>query len=229
MQKRAAEGFSVPQLGQRIVANECRRAAEPLRPAARTTPRHDQRKERPMRWILLVLAATLGLAACSNSSSAGGGLYGGGSSSTSSSTPAGTGAAEVATADVGDLGTVLVDGNGMTLYLFESDTGSSSTCTGTCAETWPALTTSNDASSGGKASASMLGTTTRDDGSTQVTYNGHPLYLYSGDTAPGDANGQDIGDVWYAVTAQGTPAEDNGGGSKSGGGGGGYGNGYGGG
>ena len=181
-----------------------------------------------MRWILLVLAATLGLAACSNSSSAGGGLYGGGSSS-STSTPAGTGAAEVATADVGDLGTVLVDGDGMTLYLFESDTGSSSTCTGTCADTWPALVTSGDASASGKASASMLGTTTRDDGSTQVTYDGHPLYLYSGDAAPGDANGQDIGDVWYAVTAQGTPADDSGGGSKGGGGGGGYGNGYGGG
>jgi predicted lipoprotein with Yx(FWY)xxD motif len=179
-----------------------------------------------MRWILLVLAATLGLAACSNSSSsAGGGLYGGGSSSsTASPTPAAAGA-EVATADVGDLGTVLVDGNGMTLYLFESDTGSSSTCTGTCAETWPALVTAGDATASGKASASMLGTTTRDDGSTQVTYDGHPLYLYSGDTAPGEANGQDVGDVWYAVTAQGTPAEDNGGGSKGGG----YGNGYGGG
>jgi predicted lipoprotein with Yx(FWY)xxD motif len=183
-----------------------------------------------MRWILLVLAATLGLAACSNSSSAGGGLYGGGStSSTSSPSSAASGAAEVATAEVGDLGTVLVDGNGMTVYLFENDKGSSSTCTGTCAETWPALVTSGDASTSGKASASMLGTTTRDDGSTQVTYNGHPLYRYSGDTAPGDANGQDVGDVWYAVTVQGTPAEDNGGGSKSGGGGGGYGNGYGGG
>jgi predicted lipoprotein with Yx(FWY)xxD motif len=183
-----------------------------------------------MRWILLVLVASLGLAACSNSSSAGGGLYGGGSSSSPASPmPDASAAADVATADVGELGTVLVDGNGMTLYLFESDTGSNSTCTGTCAETWPALVTSGDASASGNASASMLGTMTRDDGSTQVTYNGHPLYLYSGDTAPGDANGQDVGDVWYAVTAQGTPAEDNGGGSKAGGGGGGYGNGYGGG
>ena len=52
----------------------------------------------------------------------------------------------------------------------------------------------------------MLGTTTRDDGTTQVTYDGHPLYLYSGDTIAGDANGQGIGGVWFAVTAKGAPA-----------------------
>jgi predicted lipoprotein with Yx(FWY)xxD motif len=178
-----------------------------------------------MRWILLVLAATLGLAACSNSSSAG--AYGGSTStSTSSSGPTmGAAAANVSTADVGDLGTVLVDGNGMTLYLFESDTGSTSTCMGSCADTWPPLLTSGDASATGKASSSMLGTTTRDDGSTQITYDGHPLYTYSGDTAPGDANGEGIGGIWYAVTAKGTEAKP-GGGSKSGGG---YGSGYGGG
>jgi len=171
-----------------------------------------------MRWILLVLAATLGLAACSNSSSAGGGLYGDGSSSaTSSPAPAATGAAEVGTADVGELGTVLVDANGMTLYLFESDTGSSSTCTDACAETWPALVTSGEATASDKASASMLGTTTRDDGSTQVTYNGHPLYLYSGDSAAGDTSGQGLnffGGLWYAVSPSGSA--NTGGGSSSG-------------
>jgi hypothetical protein len=76
----------------------------------------------------------------------------------------------------------------------------------------------------GKADASMLGTTTRDDGSTQVTYNGHPLYLYSGDSAPGQANGEDVGGVWYAVTTQGTSAEPTGSSKDTGG----YGSGYGG-
>jgi len=131
----------------------------------------------------------------------------------------------VGTASVGDLGTVLVDGTGRTLYLFENDTSSSSTCTGSCATTWPALPTSGSPTAAGKATTSMLATTTRDDGTTQVTYNGHPLYLYSGDTAPGDANGESIGGIWFAVTTQGTPAEPSGG-SKSGSG---YGSGYGGG
>jgi predicted lipoprotein with Yx(FWY)xxD motif len=105
------------------------------------------------------------------------------------------------------VGTVLVDGNGMTLYLFEADTSTASTCTGSCAGTWPAFVTAGSPTASGAADASMLGTTTRDDGSTQVIYNGHPLYLYSGDSAPGEANGEDVGGVWYAVTATGTSAE----------------------
>jgi predicted lipoprotein with Yx(FWY)xxD motif len=173
---------------------------------------------------ILAAVAVLGLlaAACNNNSS--GGAYGAGGGSTSTSSAGATAPATVSTAKVGDLGTVLVDGNGMTLYLFENDTGMSSTCTGTCASTWPALTTSGDAKATSGADASMLGTTTRDDGSTQVTYNGHPLYLYSGDTAAGQANGQGISNVWFAVTTQGTAASSKSGG---GGGGGGYGGGYG--
>ena len=177
--------------------------------------------------ILAAVAVTgLMLAACSDNSS-GGAYGGGGSTSTSSSAAGAASAATVGTAKVGDLGTVLVDGDGMTLYLFEDDTGSTSTCTDTCAGTWPALTTSGDASAEGDAEDSMLGTTDRDDGSTQVTYDGHPLYLYSGDGAAGEANGQGIGDVWFAVTTQGTPAS-TGGGGGDGNGGGGYGGGYGG-
>ena len=157
-----------------------------------------------MRAFMIAAAATLTLVACSNTSSAGG------ASVTPASPPGGGGAASVGTADVGDLGTVLVDGTGMTLYLFESDTGSTSNCTDACAGTWPALTTHGDATATGGADASLLGTTTRDDGSTQVTYDGHPIYRYSGDTAPGQANGEDIGGVWYAVSAQGTAVEPSG-------------------
>src|SRR5215211_7138886 len=98
-----------------------------------------------MRWFLIAAAATMALAACSNGSSAG--AYGGGSSSAStssaSSAPMAAGAAAISTANVDGVGTVLVDRNGMTLYLFESDTGPNSTCTGSCASTWPALTTSD--------------------------------------------------------------------------------------
>ncbi len=173
-----------------------------------------------MRRIAIVAVAALGLAACSNNG------YGGGGSSSSAAPPA-TGAATVATASVGSLGTVLVDGTGRTLYLFESDTGSTSTCTGGCAATWPALMTDGDPISGDGASASMLGTSASPAGGTQVTYNGHPLYLYSGDSASGQANGEGMGGVWYAVTADGTSAQPGASGTGGGGGygGGGYGNG----
>jgi predicted lipoprotein with Yx(FWY)xxD motif len=183
-----------------------------------------------MRIFAVIAALGFGLAACSNSSS---GVYGaGGSGGSAAGAPT-----TVGTSQVGDLGTVLVDGAGLTLYMFQNDKGSTSTCTGSCASTWPALTTSGNATTMSGADSSLLGTTQRDDGSTQVTYNGHPLYLYSGDSAPGDANGEGIGNVWYAVSTQGTPAMasggGNGGGYGNGGGGGGgndnggYGNGYG--
>jgi predicted lipoprotein with Yx(FWY)xxD motif len=182
-----------------------------------------------MRTILTIAALALGLAACANnsSSSAGaGGLYGGGGTSTGTTTS--SGAAAVATAKVGDLGTVLVNSDGQTLYLFEADTGSTSTCTGECAGIWPALTTSGAPTGSMGASSSMLGTTTRDDGTTQVTYNGHPVYLYSGDTAAGQANGEGInhfGGLWYAVTTAGTAALPSGGSGNGSGGSGGYGSG----
>ena len=185
-----------------------------------------------MRTILTLTALALGLAACANnsSSSAGaGGLYGGGGTPTGTGTTTSSGAATVATAKVGDLGTVLVNGDGMTLYLFEADTGSTSTCSGECAGIWPPLTTTGNATGTMGASSSMLGTTTRDDGSTQVTYNGHPVYLYTGDTAAGQANGEGInhfGGLWYAVTTAGTAAMPSGGsGSGGNGSGGGYGSG----
>src|SRR6476661_1486691 len=177
-----------------------------------------------MRTILAIAALALGLAACANnstsSSAGGGGLYGGGGST---GTTTSSGAATVATAKVGDLGTVLVNGDGMTLYLFEADSGSTSNCTGECAGIWPPLTTTGNATGTMGASSSMLGTTTRDDGTTQVTYNGHPVYLYTGDTAAGQANGEGLnhfGGLWYAVSTAGTAAMP-GGGSGSGGNGGG--------
>ena len=96
------------------------------------------------------------------------------------------------------LGTILTDSNGMTLYRFTNDQANMSNCTGQCATLWPPLL-SQGSPVAGTGVAGMLGTITRQDGSTQVTYNGIPLYLYSKDTKPGDTNGQGVGNIWFVV------------------------------
>jgi predicted lipoprotein with Yx(FWY)xxD motif len=107
----------------------------------------------------------------------------------------------VATAE-SDLGTILVDGEGMTLYLFVPDAQGETTCTGDCLSAWPALI--GPASAGEGADEAMLATTPRpEDGAEQVTYNDWPLYYFGGDTAPGDVNGQGVGENWYVVDATG--------------------------
>ena len=105
-----------------------------------------------------------------------------------------------------ELGEILVQGGGFTIYLTEADTGSESTCVDACAEAWPPLT--GDVEVGEGVDEALLGTTTRPDGSEQITYNGHPLYLFSGDTAPGETTGQEVGGVWYVVDAAGNPVDE---------------------
>jgi predicted lipoprotein with Yx(FWY)xxD motif len=125
---------------------------------------------------------------------------------TSTVTPQKAGAAASISVDDGHL----VDRSGLTLYLFEADTGTTSTCTGACASAWPPVTTEGDPTASGAAKAGMLGTTQRDDGSTQVTYAGHPLYRYGGDSAPGDTNGAGsdaFGAEWYPVAPSGESVE----------------------
>lgn len=104
-------------------------------------------------------------------------------------------------------GTALVDGTGRALYLFEADRGDMSTCTGACAQVWPPLLADGAVpATTGSVQASLVGTSARADGSRQVTYNGHPLYYFAGDKAPGETKGQDIhnfGGGWYVVTAGG--------------------------
>jgi predicted lipoprotein with Yx(FWY)xxD motif len=122
---------------------------------------------------------------------------------------AGYGEASVALAH-SKLGTILVDGQGRTLYLFEADEGTASTCDGACASSWPPLTTAGSPIAGPGVSASKLATTTRGDGTTEVTYHGHPLYTYAGDGAPGHTTGQgsdSFGAEWYVLSAAGTPIE----------------------
>jgi predicted lipoprotein with Yx(FWY)xxD motif len=111
----------------------------------------------------------------------------------------------------GALGTFLVGGNGRTLYLFEKDKTSKSTCTGQCAQFWPPLLTSGRPRAAGRARASLFGTTRRGDGKLQVTYKGHPLYYFSQDTGPGSTMGEGFsafGAKWYVVAPNGKKIDD---------------------
>lgn len=163
---------------------------------------------------LVVVLALVG-AGCGSDDSSTDGAYGG----KGGGPQAGKEAAEsesasdgiVSAAEVGDLGTILVDSEGRTLYDFHKDKGSTSSCYGACAGAWPPLLTEGDPQAQGAAERSMLGTTKRKDGTLQVTYNGWPLYTYAGDKAPGEANGNDIdqfGAEWYVLQPNGQEPED---------------------
>jgi predicted lipoprotein with Yx(FWY)xxD motif len=101
------------------------------------------------------------------------------------------------------LGAFLVDEKGMALYLYTKDTPGTSVCTDKCAVAWPPLLTAGSATAGDGVDASKLGTTTRADGSTQVTYNGWPLYYFDKDKQAGDTTGQGVGGVWYLLSGAG--------------------------
>ena len=165
-----------------------------------------------MRRLLVVAAASAAIvlvaAGCGKSSS---------SKSASSSPPATsppTTAAPATTAAGGvmvaikssGLGRILVDGSGRTLYLFEKDKGTTSSCYGACAGGWPPYTTTGAPQAGSGAAASLLGTTTRTDGTTQVTYKDHPLYYFVGDKQPGEVTGEGVnafGAKWYVLAPSG--------------------------
>lgn len=166
---------------------------------------------------ILALFAALAVAGCggsSNSSSSNESAYGGEESTGStnaSSREAGAGEATLAVKNLGgDVGSVLVDSKGFTLYYFEKDTqGGKSTCYGPCAAGWPPLTTEGAAEGKGGVQASKLGTTKRNDGTMQVTYAGWPLYTFVEDKKPGEANGTDVkafGASWYPLHANGEKA-----------------------
>jgi predicted lipoprotein with Yx(FWY)xxD motif len=117
-------------------------------------------------------------------------------------------AATIGAASVANLGNVLVDSQGRTVYLFQKDSGTTSACLGPCASAWPPIPANGNPTVGSGLNASLAGTATRSDGKPQVTYNGHPLYLFSGDQNPGDANGQGstaFGGSWFALNAAGSP------------------------
>ena len=181
---------------------------------------------RRIRLAAVWTAALVSMAAASGCSSGGGG-----SSSSSPATPSSTATssagqntspyapassasagaqAMVKTASAGNLGTILVDGKGRTLYLFEADKSTTSTCNGSCAAAWPPLLTSGTPSTGGSAQSKLVGTSQRSGGTTQVTYHGHPVYGYAGDSKPGDTNGQALnqfGAGWYVLDAGGNKVD----------------------
>jgi predicted lipoprotein with Yx(FWY)xxD motif len=157
----------------------------------------------------VAIAAGCGSSGSSGSSSAssGGGAYGGGASYSGMSTkPVSAPATTAATAaTIAVAHGHLVDAKGRTLYLFEADKTSKSTCNGACAENWPPVTTSGTPKAGHGAKAKLLKTSKR-SGGTQVTYNGHPVYRFVGDTKAGQTNGEGInafGAKWYMVNAAG--------------------------
>ena len=170
---------------------------------------------------VLALVSLLAIAGCggsdnSSGSNSGGGPYGGGgetaeTTKSASGESSGGGAAAVITASTaGDLGKVIVDSKGMTLYDFHKDKGGKSACYGACATSWPPLLTEGKPQAGEGAMASKLGMVERTDGTMQATYAGHPLYTFVEDKKPGEANGNDVsafGAQWYALLPSGEEAE----------------------
>ena len=115
------------------------------------------------------------------------------------------GAADAAILQVAEdaLGQFLVAEDGMTLYLFTSDSENTSTCYDGCAANWPPLLTDGEPSLGEGVDEALLGTAERTDGTTQVTYGGWPLYFFTSDQSAGDTSGQGVGGVWYVVSPEG--------------------------
>jgi predicted lipoprotein with Yx(FWY)xxD motif len=175
----------------------------PLSPA--TGWRHHWRgRRRAWAPVPLALAALALTAACT-------GPYGG-TSSAATPTAADGNAAVVATASTA-LGTILVDGTGRTVYEFANDTGSTSTCDGGCASIWPPVVAPDSLPAPLTGVSGELGSTTRNDGSRQLTIAGHPVYTYVGDGAAGDTNGQGLdlnGGEWNVVSPAGSPVTERG-------------------
>ena len=154
----------------------------------------------------VVALAALAMVAAACGSSSGSGSAGSGSSSSAATSPtAGSSSTALKTATIGGV-TVLTNAKGFTLYWFVPDTATKSNCNGSCAHFWPPVT---GPATAGPGVTGKLGVITRSDGSKQATYDGHPLYTYVGDTAPGQAKGNGLnlsGGVWHEVTASGAAA-----------------------
>jgi predicted lipoprotein with Yx(FWY)xxD motif len=121
--------------------------------------------------------------------------------------PAADKPARVALAKNDALGGFLADDQGRTLYLYTKDTPNTSNCYDKCEAAWPPLFTVGAAQAGDGVEGTLLGTTPRKDGSTQVTYNGWPLYYFVKDQKPGDVTGQNVGGVWFVISAKGDKIE----------------------
>jgi len=146
-------------------------------------------------------------AACSSGTSSSTGAAAPASSAAGGASSAASGSAMVIKTATSSGTTFLTDNSGRAVYLWVKDTGDASTCSGACAGAWPPVTTTGSPTASGSAKASDLGTITRSDGTKQVTYDGHPLYYYAGDSGPGTASGQssdNFGAKWWLVAPSGS-------------------------
>ena len=158
---------------------------------------------RSARSVALAIAAVavIGLAGCSKSDADSAATT---TTAKATATTAGGAASAKVTIGLGDSsrGKVLTDASGRTLYLYEPDGTGAPTCTGSCAGAWPPVFTTSGAAAGTGVTAKIA--TVKDaDGKDQVTVNGRPMYLFAGDTKPGDSNGQGQGGVWFVLDAAG--------------------------
>jgi predicted lipoprotein with Yx(FWY)xxD motif len=175
-------------------------------------------RRKPINLLAAALAvplAALSVAACGGS---------GNNNNNATAAPAPPKAPDGKAATIGEastsLGNVLVDSQGRTIYLFQKDSGTKSACSGACAVAWPPVRTSGKPTVGSGLTASKVGTTPRSDGKPQVTYNGHPLYLFQNDQNAGDDNGQGVnafGAAWYVMSPAGDAITTSGSSSNAGG------------
>jgi predicted lipoprotein with Yx(FWY)xxD motif len=151
------------------------------------------------------LAVLAGTAGCTKAPAAEQGTRGG-------SAPAAAGSATVPVqvqVEQSGLGPILTDQNGRTLYAFTHDKDGTSSCTGQCIATWPALAGRQPATAGTGIDGSLLSQTTQAEGTAQATYNNWPLYYYVGDSGPGDVDGQSVDGVWFVLRPNGTLVQTN--------------------
>jgi len=177
-----------------------------------TTDRNEHTPTRGRRiaagW-LGIAALALAAAACT-SGTAGTGYGAPAAPVASAAAPAAAAPAtgQAITAQSTSLGVILVDGGGRTLYEFANDTNGTSACTGQCAANWPPVPAPSPMPASEPGVTGQLGVITRDDGTSQLTVAGHPLYTFAGDTAPGQTNGQGKtldGGLWTVASAAGAP------------------------
>jgi len=162
---------------------------------------HMLRAAAPLLGLSLVLAACSSGGGASPSAAAPTAAASVAAPSAPASAPASAAAGVTVNLADSSLGKILADASGKTLYAFAPDAADKSACTANCADNWPPLT--GTATAGTGLDASKFTTLKRDDGSSQVVFNGHPLYYFAGDKAAGDTNGEGVGGKWYVIGADG--------------------------
>jgi predicted lipoprotein with Yx(FWY)xxD motif len=183
-----------PPRGKAPRGSRAGRRDEPNNASKPRMPRHGQRLSAGVLALALISVVMAGCGGGSSTSTTS-------AAQTASSTPAAT--VQVAARGFGQ---ILFNSAGRTLYLFSADSGTTSACSHSCAAAWPPLLVTGKPTVGSGGDPSLIGTTKRSNGATQVTYHGHPLYLFADDKKAGDTNGEDVnafGAPWYVLSPAG--------------------------